>query len=464
MLRELHLRDVGPSPSLDVEFAERLNVFTGDNGLGKTFLLDCAWWALTGSWPGPVALPGRGTRSARIGFIDLVGLQAGVRFMEYNYQSQAWPHLYGASKCPAVYLRTDGGISVFEPVRNQMVDAFVNHQHQPEEASIHFDSRSIWDGMERDGRVLCNGMIRDLIQWQFSPDRGEHSPIATFERVLSALSHPEEPVKLGPPARIYVNDARQYPTLELPHETLPIHLAPSGLKRILGLAYVMVWAQAEHRSLAALTNSPATDHLDVLIDEVELHLHPKWQRSILPSLLGIGDVLRSGVTTQFFVTTHAPMVLASIEPGFDDERDRLFHFDVEGGKVELNEIPWCKQGDAGNWLTSPIFGLDQPRSIEAERAIAAANALMRGALAELPEGLKTKEDIHEELCRVLPDHDRFWPRWIVQDPEDNDDQVGATARAAEVRAGGSEQGPGVARIPSFGEASGAVLVERAPRA
>ncbi len=43
MLKELHLRNVGPAEALDVEFAERLNVFTGDNGLGKTFLLDMAW-------------------------------------------------------------------------------------------------------------------------------------------------------------------------------------------------------------------------------------------------------------------------------------------------------------------------------------------------------------------------------------------------------------------------------------
>jgi len=36
VLRELHLRNTGPSPQLDAEFAERLNVFTGDNGLGKS--------------------------------------------------------------------------------------------------------------------------------------------------------------------------------------------------------------------------------------------------------------------------------------------------------------------------------------------------------------------------------------------------------------------------------------------
>jgi predicted ATP-binding protein involved in virulence len=59
MLKELHLKLVGPAPQFDVEFADRLNIFTGDNGLGKTFLLDVAWWSLTNTWMDYPALPQR---------------------------------------------------------------------------------------------------------------------------------------------------------------------------------------------------------------------------------------------------------------------------------------------------------------------------------------------------------------------------------------------------------------------
>jgi hypothetical protein len=45
MLSSLELVAVGPAPRLRMELAPRLNVLTGDNGLGKTFLLDVAWWA-----------------------------------------------------------------------------------------------------------------------------------------------------------------------------------------------------------------------------------------------------------------------------------------------------------------------------------------------------------------------------------------------------------------------------------
>ena len=46
----------------------------------------------------------------------------------------------------------------------------------------------------------------------------------------------------------------------------------------------------------------------VLIDEIELHLHPKWQREIIPALT------RTFPNCQFIVTTHSPQVISEIQP------------------------------------------------------------------------------------------------------------------------------------------------------
>ncbi len=46
----------------------------------------------------------------------------------------------------------------------------------------------------------------------------------------------------------------------------------------------------------------------VLIDEIELHLHPKWQRAIVPALT------RTFPNCQFIVTTHSPQVLSEVQP------------------------------------------------------------------------------------------------------------------------------------------------------
>jgi predicted ATP-binding protein involved in virulence len=46
----------------------------------------------------------------------------------------------------------------------------------------------------------------------------------------------------------------------------------------------------------------------VLIDEIELHLHPQWQRRVLPALT------KTFPNCQFIVTTHSPQVLSEV-PG-----------------------------------------------------------------------------------------------------------------------------------------------------
>ncbi|MEA5603392.1 AAA family ATPase [Nostoc sp. UHCC 0252] len=46
----------------------------------------------------------------------------------------------------------------------------------------------------------------------------------------------------------------------------------------------------------------------VLIDEIELHLHPKWQRDIIPALT------KTFPHCQFIVTTHSPQVISDVKP------------------------------------------------------------------------------------------------------------------------------------------------------
>ena len=45
----------------------------------------------------------------------------------------------------------------------------------------------------------------------------------------------------------------------------------------------------------------------MLIDEIDLHLHPEWQMHILQ------DLQKAFPNIQFFVTTHAPVVISALE-------------------------------------------------------------------------------------------------------------------------------------------------------
>ena len=56
-ISELMANCIGPAEQYSLEFGERLTILVGDNGLGKTFLLDLIWWALTGSWTNMTVIP-----------------------------------------------------------------------------------------------------------------------------------------------------------------------------------------------------------------------------------------------------------------------------------------------------------------------------------------------------------------------------------------------------------------------
>ena len=80
MLNYLKLENVGPSPKLEIDFKPRMNFLTGDNGLGKTFLLDIAWWVLTRTWArAPATPPRRGWKTPE-------GTFRGTSSIGYGYE------------------------------------------------------------------------------------------------------------------------------------------------------------------------------------------------------------------------------------------------------------------------------------------------------------------------------------------------------------------------------------------
>ncbi len=423
MIRELHLQGVGPSQEIEVSFADRLNLFTGDNGLGKTFLLDIIWWALTRTWANGHVWPRRDKEQTPQISYHLSGSAGPTKkpaTSSFNSKLQQWSRSPARPVMPGLvlYVRVDGSFSVWDPERNYWKVNQAKGYEQPDRPdAYHFTPDSVWDGPKNE--VFCNGLIRDWVSWQNQPDQSSTTPFNLLSKVIKRLSpHPDEWMKPGKPTRVSIDDSRHYPTVELPYGVIPVTQVSAGMKRILGLAYLLVWTWYEHLQASELLQQSPTDKIILLIDEVESHLHPQWQRTILPALLDVATGLKETMQTQVIATTHSPLVLASIEPEFDESIDKLFLFSLENSQVKLEEKPWAKQGDAVGWLVSDVFGLKQARSREAEIAIEAAEAFMRGDVEKLPEGLTTREEIHRELQRVVPGHDPFWPRWIVSAKED----------------------------------------------
>ncbi len=198
----------------------------------------------------------------------------------------------------------------------------------------------------------------------------------------------------------------------------PLSLATRGsgrvgeMTKLLSAAFDATLSAAEKLKRSS---GKATGGIIFLVDEIECHLHPQWQRRVVPALLRVMQALTGKkVPVQLIVATHSPLVLASVEPEFDEDKDAVFNIQLDGGQACVTKELWAKQGDVVNWLVSDAFGLRQARSIDAERAIEAAEAWMRGDKLVLPSNLKTQAAIHKELQRVLAGHDDFWPRWLVE--------------------------------------------------
>lgn len=110
---------------------------------------------------------------------------------------------------------------------------------------------------------------------------------------------------------------RMFPDLSDPHievnplrfmitqqgEKLNIAQLSDGYKTMLGLVIDL-------SSRMAMANPHLDDPLCaeavVIIDEIDLHLHPAWQKRI------VGDLLATFSNTQFIITTHSPYIVESI--------------------------------------------------------------------------------------------------------------------------------------------------------
>jgi hypothetical protein len=418
MLESLHLENVGPAPSMTLELAPRLNLLTGDNGLGKSFLLDVAWWALTRRWPqdlndnltsGYRAMPRDVTKPAELGF----RIRSATEYVStYSPRDQRWIGKAGRPATPGlvIYAHADGGFSVWDPARNYWKTQGDEDVQDTIPAYV-FSPHEVWNGrtIDFEGKrtMICRGLIDDWAIW--IRENGDFAKL--MAATLHRLAPPGESIQVGPLLRLSVNDARDIPSIKTPYaDAVRIVHASAGMRRIMGLAYMLLWSWDEHRRNAALQGFPWAGHVTMLFDELESHLHPRWQRSILRSLLDVADVLHKHATVQLIAVTHSPLVLASAEPFFQEAQDAWLDLDLDrsSGLVELRRRPFVHHGDVSNWLTSEAFDLKDARSREAEDAIERARALLRADQPTLAQARVVDDALR---AAGLSGIDPFWVRW-----------------------------------------------------
>ena len=147
------------------------------------------------------------------------------------------------------------------------------------------------------------------------------------------------------------DDGEDKIALSFEHEIIFLHQFSDGQRVLFGLIGDIA------RRLILLNpvkSEPLKGSGIVLIDEIELHLHPSWQQKIILTLI------KSFPNVQFILTTHSPHVITTVE----HECIRSLYIDSETNTLKY-EIPKFTKGAESNVVLENVFYVD-PRPQEVE--------------------------------------------------------------------------------------------------
>ncbi|RHP64707.1 AAA family ATPase [Bacteroides sp. OF04-15BH] len=125
----------------------------------------------------------------------------------------------------------------------------------------------------------------------------------------------------------------------------------------------------------------------VLVDEIDLHLHPRWQRDILKQLTNVFP------NVQFIVSTHSPVIVIGAA-----EIAQIVNLNHINSNVNLNQAN-IMISNIGQVLLSDLFGLNYLHAPEWDRKIDERNALL--SKSELSDQEKKRLSELDNEMKVL---------------------------------------------------------------
>lgn len=132
-------------------------------------------------------------------------------------------------------------------------------------------------------------------------------------------------------------------------EWLPFSTLSDGYRNMVALIADIAWRCAvlnPHLGAEAAERSEGV----VLIDEMDLHLHPRWQRTVL------GDLRRAFPGIQFVTTTHSPQVIAVARR----EQVRIL-----ARNALLDARPFVEGRDTNSLLEDVLGVAERPEGVQA---------------------------------------------------------------------------------------------------
>jgi len=126
--------------------------------------------------------------------------------------------------------------------------------------------------------------------------------------------------------------------------------------------------------------NPLAEPAIVLVDEIDLHLHPKWQRSLMSYLT------ERFPNTQFIVTAHSPLIVQAATDA------NIVLLRREGDHVVIdNDVEAIRGWRIDQVLTSDLFGLETARPPEYDELLAERNRILGKAKLTAKDRKRLKE-------------------------------------------------------------------------
>ncbi len=340
----LRLKNVRCFADAEIRFDRRITVIVGGNASGKTTLMEALACLAHGDDEGLVAFPLRhGARSGEIALYESGRKSAAARWDSRETSRRRLPSsrfvfLYGR------YRRVPSPESVLEP-RNltdaQYLDELASHAARFRTTTLTRPDNRLLQDVEGYLRGLYFGRSADPRLADLWDRLNQVLP--QLDPALSAIRMDEGEHHLIP--RVICNG-------------IPLELGElsDGYQALL----VVVLDLMLRYAYLFFEGDPLAGRALVGIDEIDLHLHPRWQRTVLPQL---ADLLPN---TQFIITTHSPIVVqAAIDKGYAVLR--LAETDGAVTKDPLSDRlrKALRGAEVGSLLLETrLFGVDSRFSVE----------------------------------------------------------------------------------------------------
>jgi len=116
----------------------------------------------------------------------------------------------------------------------------------------------IWKGLEK----KIAGLLYDWVFWQLRSDK--QATFSTLQKILQRLSPKNFKLEPGAPVRVPGYEV-EVPTLKHSYGEVPIVFESAGVRRIITLAYLLVWVWNEHKIYSEMARRPRASNLVIFL-------------------------------------------------------------------------------------------------------------------------------------------------------------------------------------------------------